>query len=425
MDETLESALQKAVKGGLSSEAKVEVFTLLRRSVPKTQNDTLKRWEAKDEVLQFLVEFYEEKKLYHRQVISLLELLLQQPGWAAVRKDWPEEMAKVAAAAAKSDVAQAEVEAAGGYTASDLPVAPQRSMADTLAMLEDSLQRLSNANFSFTVLTGSGLEEDDLVKAFELFRRAVCRVTQDQRIEMSVLDQIGRKESILQFLLEVMDRKPRHKKRIESLLVLLLQLDSWRRVAENESLKDATAKYRGNLEKEDANANDADVDVPLDEVKELLADAKRRGAIGVLLVRVVAAYDLINADWFSLSDPYAKVTVDKVSKTTAVVDDCLDPCWDEDLWNFDVMAESSFVRLEVWDKDSIQDDPLGSVAIPITMTPSELKNLRFQLDRVAHGELEVEMQFLRVEMDETDETGEPELLKSGSRKLPGPKAQGS
>lgn len=32
----------------------------------------------------------------------------------------------------------------------------------------------------------------------------------------------------------------------------------------------------------------------------------RRGAIGVLLVRVVAAYDLINADWFSLSDPYAK-----------------------------------------------------------------------------------------------------------------------
>ena len=31
----------------------------------------------------------------------------------------------------------------------------------------------------------------------------------------------------------------------------------------------------------------------------------------------------------------------------------------------------------------------------------------------------------RVEMDETDETGEPELLKSGGRKLPGPKAQGS
>lgn len=39
--------LFQAVKGGLSSEAKVEVFTLLRRSVPKTQNDTLKRWEAK------------------------------------------------------------------------------------------------------------------------------------------------------------------------------------------------------------------------------------------------------------------------------------------------------------------------------------------------------------------------------------------
>ena len=91
---------------------------------------------------------------------------------------------------------------------------------------------------------------------------------------------------------------------------------------------------------------------------------KRRGAFGVLLIRVLAAHNLINADWFSLSDPYAKaeclgkrerivvwvetfpikcsgaqsnlqfigiptptnclpkVTVDKVSKSTAVVDDC-------------------------------------------------------------------------------------------------------
>ena len=33
---------------------------------------------------------------------------------------------------------------------------------------------------------------------------------------------------------------------------------------------------------------------------------RRRGALGVLLVRVLAAHNLINADWFSLSDPYAK-----------------------------------------------------------------------------------------------------------------------
>lgn len=32
----------------------------------------------------------------------------------------------------------------------------------------------------------------------------------------------------------------------------------------------------------------------------------RRGAFGVLLIRVLAAHNLVNADWFSLSDPYAK-----------------------------------------------------------------------------------------------------------------------
>ena len=35
----------------------------------------------------------------------------------------------------------------------------------------------------------------------------------------------------------------------------------------------------------------------------------RRGAFGVLLVRVLAAHNLINADWWSLSDPYTKAQV--------------------------------------------------------------------------------------------------------------------
>lgn len=32
-------------------------------------------------------------------------------------------------------------------------------------------------------------------------------------------------------------------------------------------------------------------------------------------MRVVAAYDLINADWFSLSDPYAKAEWETTSET--------------------------------------------------------------------------------------------------------------
>lgn len=426
MDEELDAALRQATSSKVSGEQKAELFTALRRHGAKAPQQ-LATWEAKAELLRFLAEFYEEKRLYHRQVVSFLELLFEvSPGWAsaaqALRNDWPEEMAKVVpegsetgtvTAVPATKVAQSATGSTGGYAA-EAPVAPQRSMADTFAMLEDALKRLSDANYRLAVSTG--LEEDDHLMAFELFRRAVCRVTQDHRIQKNVLDQISPKDLILHFLLEVMDQKPRHKKRIEALLLLLMQLDSWRPVAEDEKLHAATALYRKSMEPvNEAEAEEVAV-VETDELEELLADARRRGAFGVLLIRVLAAHNLVNADWFSLSDPYAKVTVDKVSKTTPVVDDCLDPHWDEELWNFDVEAESSIVRLEVWDKDTVQDDSLGSISIPISMTPSEMKRLRFHLDRVAHGELEVEMQFLRLETED-----DLELIKSGGRKLPGAK----
>lgn len=433
MDEELDAALRQATESKLSGEQKSELFTALRRHGTKAPQQ-LATWEAKAELLRFLAEFYQEKRLYHRQVVSFLELLFEQPGWAAaahaLRNDWPEEMAKVIPEASETGTgtevpATVQGETATGTTGStgstggyavEAPVTPQRSMADTFAMLEDALKRLSDANYRLAVSTGSGLEEDDHLAAFEVFRRAVCRVTQDHRIQKNVLDQISPKDLILQFLLEVMDQKPRHKKRVEALLLLLMHLESWRSVAEAEKLHAATALYRKSMESvEEAEAED--VAVVETELEELLADARRRGAFGVLLIRVVAAHHLVNADWFSLSDPYAKVTVDKVSKTTPVVDDCLDPHWDEELWNFDVEAESSIVRLEVWDKDTVQDDSLGSISIPISMTSSEMKRLRFHLDRVAHGELEVEMQFCRLQTEDDD----LELIKSGGRKLPGAK----
>eukprot|EP00435_Cladocopium_sp_Y103_P044514 s49_g12.t1 len=424
MDEELDAALRQATSdSNLSGEQKAELFTALRRQGAKAPQQ-LATWDAKAELLRFLASLYEEKRLYHRQVVSFLELLLEQPGWAAaaqaLRNDWPEEMAKVVpegsetgngTAVPTTKVAESVAESTGGY-ATEAPVAPQRSMADTFAMLEDALKRLSDANYRFAVSTGSGLEEDDHLMAFEVFRRAVCRVTQDHRIQKNVLDQISPKDLILQFLLEVMDQKPRHKKRIEALLLLLMQLDSWRLVAEDEKLHAATALYRKNMEPVDEAEPEEVAVVETDEVEELLADARRRGAFGVLLIRVLAAHNLVNADWFSLSDPYAKVTVDKVSKTTPVVDDCLDPHWDEELWNFDVEAESSIVRLEVWDKDTVQDDSLGSISVPISMAPPEMKRLRFHLDRVAHGELEVEMQFLRLETED-----DLELIKSGGRSV--------
>ncbi|CAJ1352631.1 unnamed protein product [Effrenium voratum] len=422
-DAATEEALKQVCAA--SPDTAADAFTALRRA---RGSAALRRWEAKADVLQFLAKLYEQKRLYRRQVASFADVLLRQPGWMAaldsVRQSWPAELAEVANAINPDELEEppetaeqpGEVEEAEGAEAAEpAPGAEaprRRSMVDTMSMLDDALKRLAEANYSFAVLTGSGLEEDDLFAAFEVFRRAVCRVTQDSCIDTQLLESITPKDQILKFLLDVYERKRLNRKRAEALLVLLMHLDGWRAAAE-ETYPEETKQFRGVSlvpDAKEAEAHAAEEEEPaLDELdrcsteaveeepqfEELVTAAKRRGALGVLLVRVLAAHNLINADWFSLSDPYAKVTVDKESKCTSVVDDCLDPRWDEDLWNFDVAAESSLVRFEVWDKDSLQDDPLGSLAMPISCAPRSKSRLRFALDQVQHGELEVEIAFLR------------------------------
>eukprot|EP00913_Durusdinium_trenchii_P010162 g9529.t1 len=267
MDAALEAALHQASQqDALDAETCADTFTALRRACAHAAPAQLAAWEKKADVLNFLASFYEQKRLYHRQVMSLLEILLQQPDWAVaaepLRPNWPEEMAKAAAAMAEAVQGAAESGAAeepntaqaaatqGGYQASEVPVAPQRSMADTLAMLDDALKKLADAKYSFSVLTGTGLEEDDLVKAFELFRRAAAgletrKIDLMSIVAISLPSRFGAsEESILQFLLEVMEQKPRQQKRIESLMLVLMKLDRWRRVAEEEPLRGATARFR-------------------------------------------------------------------------------------------------------------------------------------------------------------------------------------
>eukprot|EP00439_Symbiodinium_sp_Y106_P017241 s455_g2.t1 len=188
---------------------------------------------------------------------------------------------------------------------------------------------------------------DDLFAAFETFRRAVCRITQDRRINKAALDKIEHKDgdSILKFLFDVHSRKKRHRKRTEALLSLLLELESWKeafRGPQEEPAEEAEEEEEEEEAEEDQRTLST---LWREDVDEKIDAAAARGAIGLLLVRVVAAHNLINADWFSLSDPYVKV----------------------------------------------KDDPLGHVSFPARLAPTApgQERLRFALDSVEHGELEV------------------------------------
>lgn len=88
-----------------------------------------------------------------------------------------------------------------------------------------------------------------------------------------------------------------------------------------------------------------------------------------LLVKLVRAHNLRNADWMGESDPYVKVTLGKEKKESKVIYNCLNPVWNEELM-LPFRAPQDFdqrVRIDVidWDPPPKYHDPLGHLDIPL------------------------------------------------------------
>mmetsp|Transcript_118164 Transcript_118164/g.312323 ORF Transcript_118164/g.312323 Transcript_118164/m.312323 type:complete len:952 (+) Transcript_118164:1745-4600(+) len=128
--------------------------------------------------------------------------------------------------------------------------------------------------------------------------------------------------------------------------------------------------------------------------------------IGVLSVRVVAAYNLVNMDSGYLgdvSDPYVNVRLrsqgDRIKpKRTQTVYNNLDPVWNTSPFLFELMQEDDELLLEVFDEDMLtSDDFLGRMAIPLLRIvcgqPDTAVRIRDRLQDIDHGELEVEIGF--------------------------------
>lgn len=121
---------------------------------------------------------------------------------------------------------------------------------------------------------------------------------------------------------------------------------------------------------------------------------------GVLTVRVVAAYNLVNMDtgvFGDVSDPYVKVALGEVEKRTHTINNDLNPKWNSHPFLFDVVSKNQVLRLSVWDEDTLSaDDPLGKMEIPlegIIAKAGQPIAVRDSLWDVASGELEVELSF--------------------------------
>jgi len=129
------------------------------------------------------------------------------------------------------------------------------------------------------------------------------------------------------------------------------------------------------------------------------------GLLGMLSVRIIAAFNLVNMDSGILgdvSDPYVKFWLDsqseEQSQKTETINNDLNPVWSTDPYSFPITSQDDLLHLEVWDSDMLTaDDLLGRLIIPIEHIvcgePNQVLRLRDHLQDTQHGELEVEVAF--------------------------------
>lgn len=113
--------------------------------------------------------------------------------------------------------------------------------------------------------------------------------------------------------------------------------------------------------------------VPIGGIPVDLSDLELKPQ-GMLTVTIVQANDLKNMEFIGKSDPYVVVYIRPLFKVkTKVIDDNLNPVWNE---TFELIVEDKETQsliLEVYDKDVGQDKQLGITKIRLIELPADLE----------------------------------------------------
>ncbi|OVA17190.1 C2 calcium-dependent membrane targeting [Macleaya cordata] len=125
---------------------------------------------------------------------------------------------------------------------------------------------------------------------------------------------------------------------------------------------------------------------------------KRRQVIvrGVLSVTVISAEDLPAADIMGKADPYVLLQMKKTQSRnkTRVVNDCLDPVWNQ---TFDFVVEDGLhdmLHLEIYDHDTFGKDYMGRCILTLTrvILEGEYKD-SFPVDGTKSGKLNLHLKW--------------------------------
>eukprot|EP00803_Ostreobium_quekettii_P009566 evm.model.scf_3085.1 EVM.evm.TU.scf_3085.1 scf_3085:3220-3696(+) len=125
---------------------------------------------------------------------------------------------------------------------------------------------------------------------------------------------------------------------------------------------------------------------------------------GAVIVTVIQCRDLVAMDSGGVSDPYVKVKIGRKEFRTVVVQDSLNPVYNETFEFFDPRAghcvtTDDELKVKVYDKDALSDDFLGRQDLPISDIIDSCRSTGtcrrwYRLEDIKHGEIELKIEFI-------------------------------
>lgn len=90
-----------------------------------------------------------------------------------------------------------------------------------------------------------------------------------------------------------------------------------------------------------------------------------------LRVVLFCAHQLASADANGLSDPYAILRLGSEKFKSSIVYESTEPHWNEEFHFKSLSKDQGPLVIDFWDRDSLKDDFLGTVLVPLESLPEE------------------------------------------------------
>lgn len=121
-------------------------------------------------------------------------------------------------------------------------------------------------------------------------------------------------------------------------------------------------------------------------------------AVGLLIVELHSASELLALDYGGTSDPYVKLSVGDAKQRSKVMTRTTEPRWEEK-FRFAVRdAALDKLTLRLFDRDMVgDDDPLGSLTLPLSELSRVPKTQQtYKLQEVSQGEVSLTIHWRRL-----------------------------